>query len=172
VPGALASVGPMTDDPKSSYSTLYTMLFYAGEEDAYERDEPDNRKKPFEALLKRIDHALSGEYVKYATHNLDGALIGEVVVITETLVLRAERDEAKPFTITMTPRSLLQSISLVQDPVTGFVAHGTAWHGTSVVLEFAAGVENVDIPSALSSGRNANEFAELYPALLAQLRSR
>jgi hypothetical protein len=30
----------------------------------------------------------------------------------------------------------------------------------------------VDIPSALSSGRNANEFAELYPALLAQLRSR
>lgn len=162
----------MTDDPKSSYSTLYDMLFYANDETAYERDEPDNRKKPFEALLKRIDHALAGEYVKYATHDFDEALIGEAVVITETLVVRASRDDAEPFTITMTPRSLLQSISLVQDPAAGFVAHGTAWHNTVVVLEFAGGEEKAILPGALSSGRNASEFAELYPALLTQLRSR
>ncbi|OUE25517.1 hypothetical protein [Clavibacter michiganensis] len=160
----------MTDDPKSSYSTLYDILFYANDETAYERDEPDNRKKPFEALLKRIDHALGGEYVKYATHNFDDALIGTAVAITENFVVRAGRDEDEPFTVTVTPLSLLQSISLVQDPPAGFVAHGTAWHGATVVLEFDSGVEKAILPGALSSGRNASEFAELYPALLAQLR--
>ncbi len=174
---ARATVRPMPDAEKSAYSHLYDLLFFAGDDEAFEQDGPDPRKGTFDALVKRLDLVLRGQRVRYATHSftdlelLNAPLEGRVTAITDSVVATAWVVPGSPISVTVVPLTSLTTIDIHEGDENRFIGQ-SPWDKLNVKLRFEGLKNRLLIPGNKSSEMNAREFDEIYPKLIDALLAR
>jgi hypothetical protein len=168
----------MTIEDRPSSAHLRAQLLHAGEEEPFETDGLDPRRKTFEKLVRRIDHALGGGQVLYATHAftdpdaLDLPLRGLVVAFTSSLVAMVRVSPGSDPRVTVIPLRSLSDIIVEEHDEARFLG-ANSWKGLRVTLHFDSQKStSLHLPGAPSSDTNALEFDAFYPTLLDALKGR